>query len=86
LPRSRRGADAPAAVTRQLLAFSRRQLRDPRSFALVDTAGNIAPDARTDSRRGHRASEDLAPDTPSIYGRPRARSKQAIVNLAINGA
>ena len=74
---------AGAAVTRQLLAFSRRQLREPRVFSLVDAAGNIGADARANARRGHRASDAISRGRAVGLRRP-GQIEQAIVNLAIN--
>jgi two-component system, cell cycle sensor histidine kinase and response regulator CckA len=79
----RRGAERAAAVTRQLLAFSRRQLREPKVFSLVDAAGNIARMLERMLGEDIELRTDFAPDAPSLYGDP-GQIEQAIVNLAIN--
>ncbi len=79
----RRGAERAAAVTRQLLAFSRRQLREPKVFSLVDAAGNIARMLERMLGEDIELRTSFVPDAPSIYGDP-GQIEQAIVNLAIN--
>ncbi len=79
----RRGAERAAAVTRQLLAFSRHQLREPKIFSLVDAAGNIARMLERMLGEDIELSTDFASDAPSLYGDP-GQIEQAIVNLAIN--
>jgi PAS domain S-box-containing protein len=79
----RRGAERAASVTRQLLAFSRKQVLEPRRFDLNDTVDAIARllsrilgpeiDIRT------RVSDRIRP----ILGDP-SQVEQAIVNLAVN--
>ena len=79
----RRAAERAASVTRQLLAFSRKQIIEPRLFNLNDTVAAIArllarlvgPDVavRTQLR------DELRP----IIGDP-GQIEQAIVNLAVN--
>ncbi len=79
----RRGAERAAAVTRQLLAFSRRQLREPKIFSLVDAAGNIGRMLERMLGEDIELTTDFAQDAPSVYGDP-GQIEQAIVNLAIN--
>ena len=79
----RRGAERAAAVTRQLLAFSRRQLREPKIFSLVDAAGNIGRMLERMLGEDIELRTDFAQDAPSVYGDP-GQIEQAIVNLAIN--
>ena len=79
----RRGAERAAAVTRQLLAFSRHQLREPKIFSLVDAADNIARMLERMLGEDIELSTDFASDAPPIYGDP-GQIEQAIVNLAIN--
>ena len=79
----RRGAERAASVTRQLLAFSRKQLLEPRRFDVNDTAANMArmlsrilgPDVRVTAR--------LVDAPAPIVGDP-GQIEQAIVNLAVN--
>jgi PAS domain S-box-containing protein len=79
----RRGAERAAAVTRQLLAFSRRQLREPKVFSLVEATASVARMLERMLGEDVELETDLQPDTPSIYGDP-GQIEQAIVNLAIN--
>jgi two-component system cell cycle sensor histidine kinase/response regulator CckA len=79
----RRAAERAGSVTRQLLAFSRKQLLEPRLFDLNETVSNLArlltrllgPDVNVQTRLG-------AAD-PSLYGDP-GQVEQAIINLAVN--
>jgi len=79
----RKAAERAAAVMRQLLAFSRRELLEPRVFdlnAAVTGVGRmlshlIGSDVQLQSR--------LESDLPPIYGDP-GQVEQAIVNLALN--
>ena len=79
----RRAAERAGAVTRQLLAFSRKQIIEPRLFNLNDTVASIA---RLLSRLvGHDVSvrTELSDDLRPIVGDP-GQVEQAIVNLAVN--
>jgi len=79
----RRAAERAASVTRQLLAFSRKQLLEPRLFDLNDVVAAIArllsrlvgPDVRVHTH----LSDNVRP----ILGDP-GQVEQAIVNLAVN--
>jgi PAS domain S-box-containing protein len=78
----RRGAERAGSVTRQLLAFSRKELVEPRLFDLNQTIGAIGRllarllgtdiDVRTDLR-----------PVPPILGDP-GQIEQAVINLAVN--
>jgi two-component system cell cycle sensor histidine kinase/response regulator CckA len=79
----RRGAERAGSVTRQLLAFSRKEILAPRLFDLnqtISTLGRLLSrllgtdiDVRT----------ELAPSVPPILGDP-GQFEQAIINLAVN--
>jgi len=79
----RRGAERAAAVTRQLLTFSRKQVLEPRLFDLNDTVEAIArllsrligPEIEVHTQLGDRSNP--------ILGDP-GQVEQAIVNLAVN--
>lgn len=76
-------AERAASVTKQLLAFSRKQLMEPRLFNLNDTVASIA---RLLSRIvGHDIAVrlQLGDRIPAIVGDP-GQIEQAIVNLAVN--
>jgi two-component system cell cycle sensor histidine kinase/response regulator CckA len=79
----RRAAERAGSVTRQLLAFSRKQLLEPRVFDVNDTVASIArllsrllgPDTRVLTR--------LADDRLDVVGDP-GQIEQALINLAVN--
>ena len=79
----RRATERAGSVTRQLLAFSRKQLIEPRRFDVNDTVAAIArllsrlvgPDVTVRTRLG----SELRP----IIGDP-GQLEQALVNLAVN--
>ena len=79
----RRGAERAASVTRQLLAFSRKRMLQPRRFDVSETVASmgrllsrvIGPEVRVTARAG---------DGPlTIVGDP-GQVEQAIINLTIN--
>src|SRR5207245_7445120 len=79
----RRAAERAGSVTRQLLAFSRKQLLEPRVFDLNATVAAIArlisrllgPEVRVETR--------LADAVLPILGDP-GQIEQALINLAVN--
>jgi two-component system cell cycle sensor histidine kinase/response regulator CckA len=79
----RRAAERAGSVTRQLLAFSRKQLLEPRVFDLNETISNLArllarllgPDVNVQTH--------LAAPNAEIVGDP-GQIEQAIINLAVN--
>jgi PAS domain S-box-containing protein len=79
----RRAAERAESVTRQLLAFSRKQLLEPRVFHLsqsITTLGRmlgrlLGPEISLDTI--------ASPDLPPIYGDP-GQIEQALINLAVN--
>jgi len=79
----RRAAERAGSVTKQLLAFSRKQLLEPRVFSLNDTVSGLArllsrllgSDVQVHSRIGS--------NVPPILGDP-GQVEQAIINLAVN--
>ena len=79
----RRAAGRAESVTRQLLAFSRKQPLQPRVFSLSDVVTGIA--RMLDRFLGERIElvVDTDADVPSIYGDP-GQIEQAVVNLAVN--
>jgi two-component system, cell cycle sensor histidine kinase and response regulator CckA len=79
----RKAAERAGSVTRQLLAFSRKQLLEPRLFNLNDTVVNMA---RLLTRLlGHdvHVETKLATTLPEVLGDP-GQVEQAIINLAVN--
>src|SRR4029077_5435699 len=79
----RRAAERAGSVTRQLLAFSRKQLLEPRVFDLNET---IAAISRLLSRllgAGVGAQTRLAGTALPVLGDP-GQVEQAVINLALN--
>jgi two-component system, cell cycle sensor histidine kinase and response regulator CckA len=79
----RRGAERAASVTRQLLAFSRRQMREPRVFSLVKATEGVGRMLERMLGDNIEIRTELAAEVPHVYGDP-GQIEQAIVNLAIN--
>jgi PAS domain S-box-containing protein len=79
----RRAAERAESVTRQLLAFSRKQLLEPRVFFLSDSMTNLARMLERLLGNGVDLKTVVAPDVPPIYGDP-GQIDQAIINLAVN--
>jgi two-component system cell cycle sensor histidine kinase/response regulator CckA len=79
----REAADKAAALTRQLLAFSRRQILQPRNIGLNTVVAEIG----TMLRRTIGANIDLVtsfvPDLGTVHADP-AQMEQVVMNLAIN--
>jgi PAS domain S-box-containing protein len=78
----RRGAERAGSVTRQLLAFSRKELVEPRLFDLNQTIGAIG------RLLGRLLGTDIEVRTelrsvPPILGDP-GQIEQAVINLAVN--
>jgi two-component system cell cycle sensor histidine kinase/response regulator CckA len=79
----RRAAERAGSVTRQLLAFSRKQLLEPRVFDLNGTITSMArllsrllgPEVRVQTR--------LSTDALPVLGDP-GQVEQAVINLALN--
>jgi PAS domain S-box-containing protein len=78
----RRGAERAGSVTRQLLAFSRKQLLEPRLFDLNDTIASVG---RLVGRLlgDHIQIRTRLAAVPSVLGDP-GQIEQAIINLALN--
>jgi PAS domain S-box-containing protein len=79
----RRAAERAAALTRQLLTFSRKQMVEPR---LLDINALVSATARMLARAlGERTSLtlDLTPDIGAVYADPN-QLEQVLVNLAVN--
>jgi PAS domain S-box-containing protein len=79
----RKAAESAASLTRQLLAFSRKQMVEPRTVNLNDLVGHLQP------MLGRLIGEDvvmeatLASDLAPVRVDP-AQFQQALVNLAVN--
>jgi PAS domain S-box-containing protein len=79
----RKAAERAGSVTRQLLAFSRKQLLEPRLFNLNDTVVNIARLLTRLLGADVHVETNLAPSLPEVLGDP-GQVEQAIINLAVN--
>ncbi len=79
----RRGAERAASVTRQLLAFSRKQLFEPKRFELNETTANMARMLARILGTGIRVTTRLSEAALPIMGDP-GQIEQAILNLALN--
>jgi PAS domain S-box-containing protein len=79
----RRAAERAGAVTKQLLAFSRKQLIEPRVFNLNDTVEAIGRLLARVVGADVVVRTQLKPDLRPIIGDP-GQIEQAIVNLAVN--
>ena len=79
----RRAAERAESITRQLLAFSRKQWLEPRVFQLADAVEDLG--RMLDRLVGPRIELATIVDDnlPAIYG-DRGQIEQAIVNLAVN--
>jgi signal transduction histidine kinase len=79
----RRGAERAGSVTRQLLAFSRKERLEPRLFDLNQTIHAIGRLLSRLLGSDIVVVTELAPAVPSILGDP-GQIEQAIINLAVN--
>jgi len=79
----RRAAERAGSVTRQLLAFSRKQLLEPRIFDLNQTVSSIARLLGRLLGPGVRVETQLAEGTLDVLGDP-GQMEQALINLAVN--
>jgi len=79
----RKAADRAAGLTRQLLAFARRQMLQPSTINLARLAGEVLPMLRRVIGEHIEVVGDISPDTASILG-DRTQIEQIILNLAVN--
>jgi PAS domain S-box-containing protein len=79
----RRAAERATSVTRQLLAFSRKQLLEPRVFDLNVAVNNVVRLIGRLLGENVRVRTDLDPSLPLIHADP-GQIEQAIINLAVN--
>jgi two-component system cell cycle sensor histidine kinase/response regulator CckA len=79
----RRAAERAGSVTRQLLAFSRKQLLEPRIFDLNNTVTGIARLLSRLLGTGLHVQTRLSDTALSVLGDP-GQVEQAVINLAVN--
>jgi two-component system, cell cycle sensor histidine kinase and response regulator CckA len=79
----RRAAERAGSVTKQLLAFSRNKLLEPRLFSLDHTVESIGRLLSRLLGTDIEVRTTLGRDVPSIVGDP-SQLEQAILNLAVN--
>ena len=70
-------------MTRQLLAFSRKQMLEPRLFSLGDSVANLGRMVERILGSSITVATDVPTDLPPIYGDP-GQIEQAILNIALN--
>ena len=79
-----RGRRRGAALTRQLLAFSRKQVLQPRCSTSTTSSGAWSKHAAPAHRRGHRARDSiLGADLWPVKADP-GQIEQVLMNLAVN--
>src|SRR5262249_44145897 len=79
----RRAAERAGSVTRQLLAFSRKDILEPRLFDLNETIGALARLLSRLLGADIQVRTELALSVPAILGDP-GQVEQAVINLAVN--
>jgi PAS domain S-box-containing protein len=80
-----RAAERAESVTRQLLAFSRKQWLEPRVFQLSESVHDLGRMLERFMGPAVELTTAIDPDLPAIYG-DRGQIEQAIVNLALNAS
>ncbi len=83
LAQIRRAADAIAALTRQLLAFSRRQLLEPKLFDVDDTIRALEPAVRSLVGPGVRLELQCRASSATVRA-DESQLEQVVLNLALN--
>jgi PAS domain S-box-containing protein len=79
----RRATERAASVTRQLLAFSRKQVLEPRQFDLNGTVASLSRMLARLLGPDINVQAIVADELPPILGDP-SQVEQAVVNLAVN--
>jgi PAS domain S-box-containing protein len=79
----RRAAERAEAVTRQLLAFSRKQMLQPRVFSLATVVADLGRLIERLLGANIDVRTDVHEHLPLVYGDP-GQIEQAVINLAVN--
>ncbi len=79
----RAAAERTAAITRQLLAFSRRQILQPQAVELNDVVKKLEPILRRTLMENQRLELRLAPNVTAVRADP-TQLDQVLLNLTIN--
>jgi len=79
----RRAAERAGSVTKQLLAFSRKQLLEPRVFSVNDTVSGLARLLSRLLGSDIQVQSKIGSGVPPVLGDP-GQVEQAIINLAVN--
>ncbi len=79
----RAAGERAAELTRQLLAFSRKETYAPRVVNVVSVLERLAPVIRTLAGEDLAVEFDLAPDTPRVLADP-GQIEQVLINLVAN--
>ena len=79
----RRAAGRAESVTRQLLAFSRKQMLEPRLFSIGESVASVGRMVERLLGSSIAVAVDVPADLPPIYGDP-GHIEQAILNIALN--
>jgi signal transduction histidine kinase/CheY-like chemotaxis protein len=83
LAQIRRSAEQAAALTRQLLAFGRRQILQPETIDLGEVVTQLEPMLRRLIGEDIRVVTELAPGLPCIRA-DRTQVQQVLLNLSVN--
>ncbi|HET7571224.1 MAG TPA: response regulator, partial [Gaiellaceae bacterium] len=78
-----KAADRAAALTRQLLAFGRREMRQLRLLALPDSVRDVESLLRRAASEQVELALDLDEETPQVVGDP-GQIEQVLLNLVVN--
>ncbi len=83
LAQIRRSAEQAASLTRQLLAFGRRQILQPEVLDLGEVIGHVLPMLRRLIGEDITVITELLPDVPTIRA-DRTQVQQVLLNLVVN--
>jgi PAS domain S-box-containing protein len=79
----RKAGERAASLTRQLLAFSRRQVLRPRPLSLADVVGTLTPMLGRLVGEHIEILDLIDPSAPEVFADP-TQVEQVVINLAVN--